>query len=254
MQNITLIGKGLVAKHLLEQFGKKIVRQYDSGNISSFPDHIHEIVFCAAPSAKKWLAHQQPKVDEQNCLSLAKILTSSRIEKVIHFSTVDVYENVSEVKDESEESYTSHPYGKHRRRLEVELSKNFDTSIVRLPGLFGKFLEKNYIFDLMNDNNLDKIVANSQFQWLDLKNMRKITEIAMNTKSINMTTEPLNTMEVIDRFFPQKKSMVNVKDEGASYNVRSGHFDSGYFLKKEQVISDMEEFINAWNNDGRNFR
>lgn len=61
------------------------------------------------------------------------------------------------------------PYGKNRLYLENWVASNFDDYlIVRLPGLFGKNIKKNFIFDLisvipsmLNEAKYQELVSNS---------------------------------------------------------------------------------------------
>jgi len=251
MQKITLIGKGLVAKHLVQQFNDFEIKQFDSKNVHDLRKEEHDVVFCAAPSAKKWIANASPKIDEDNCLSLIDHLTSSKIRKIYHFSTVDVFNDPSNVNNELCDEYSNHAYGKNRRMIERALLDHFDASVIRLPALFGKFLEKNYMFDLMNSNNLHEIRSNSSFQWFDLRHLKSIIEFSEKINILNLSTEPINTSEIIETFFPDKLSSVNNVNQGPRYNMKSGFFESGYYLSKDQTLNDIKEFIHDWDNDGR---
>jgi nucleoside-diphosphate-sugar epimerase len=244
MQNITLIGKGLVAKHLLNQFGERVVAQYDSKNIHTLPEREHEIVFCAAPSAKKWIANSDPVTDSKSCNILIENLRKARLEKVILFSTVDVYPDDLASLDEDSHEYSSHAYGVNRRAIETSLSLSVPCSIVRLPALFGSHLEKNYVFDLMNDNNLSAVRTNTAFQWLDLRRIRECVAAAERYGLVNYVVEPISTLEIVSRFFPAKLESIDSSTLGSFYDIKSKHTASGYFHDKEQVLRDMEEFFN----------
>lgn len=41
-------------------------------------------------------------------------------------------------------------YGKDRLWLENKVSDSFDSLVIRLPGLYGKGLKKNFLYDYIN--------------------------------------------------------------------------------------------------------
>lgn len=254
MQKITLIGKGFVAKHLLKCFGDKITLQYDSKSIESISEKNHEIVFCAAPSAKKWIANADPVSDFKSCNTLIESLKKTKLKKVILFSTVDVYSTEFSKLDENHECFASHAYGMNRKMIEDSLRSNMSCSVVRLPALFGSYLEKNYIFDLMNDNNLSSVKINSSFQWLDLNRINECVKTAEQHDLVNYVVEPLATLEVVSNFFPDKLHLLDTETLGPNYDIRSKHAPNGYFHNKSQVLEDMEKFFDDWHHNGRDYR
>lgn len=251
MQKITLIGKGLVAKHVSRQFNLELIQQYDSKNIQDLALVSHDVVICAAPSAKKWIANADPESDLKNCNVLIDNLKKAKIKKVVLFSTVDVYSTDSRVLDEDSEQYSSHPYGKNRRMIEEEISRAMPCSIIRLPALFGDHLEKNYIFDLMNSNNLRDVKVNTSFQWLDLRRINECLSAAEKHELVNYVVEPLSTLTIVNKFFPDKLEMLETNSAGVNYDIKSKYAPGGYFHSKEQVIEDMEQFFNDWHNNSR---
>lgn len=73
-------------------------------------------------------------------------------EKLVLISTIDVFENPQDV-DETTRIKTEnlHPYGYNRYQLECWVREHFpEALIVRLPGLFGKNIKKNFIYDFIN--------------------------------------------------------------------------------------------------------
>ena len=89
---------------------------------------------------------------------------------IVLISTVDVYPNPISVDENTEIDIEEvQPYGKNRLYLENWVASNFDDYlIVRLPGLFGKNIKKNFIFDLisvipsmLNEAKYQELVSNS---------------------------------------------------------------------------------------------
>lgn len=71
--------------------------------------------------------------------------------KIVLISTVDVYKNPVNVDEDTIINiHGLEPYGLNRFYLEKWVRENFqDYLIVRLPGLYGKNIKKNFIFDLI---------------------------------------------------------------------------------------------------------
>ena len=254
MQNVTLVGKGLVSKHLLKCLGNRVVAQYDSKSINTISEKDHEIIICAAPSAKKWIANADPAADLKSCHTLIENLRKTKLKKVILFSTIDVYATAKTIPEENSDEYTFDPYGKHRKMIEDSLSSSVPCSIIRLPALFGEHLEKNYVFDLMNDNNLSSVKAKTSFQWFDLRRIDECLAASERYDLVNYVVEPLSTLEIVKKFFPNKLEFLDLSSIGPSYNVKSKHTPSGYFHSKDQVTQDMESFFDDWNHNSGNHR
>lgn len=246
MQNITLVGNGFVGKTIQKLYGNNICLKYDSKNFHTMQNQKHETVFCAAPSGKKWICNKNPEEDKTNCIELSKALIASSTEKIILFSTIDIFSTDFMIKDERSQNYSNEPYGKHRLFLETQIKQNFnDYHIIRLPALFGEFLQKNYIFDLINNNQLNQIKLQSSFQWFFIERLRFYINFVMlnNIKILNLTTEPLPTTELIDTFFPSKKHLLNQTEPGKNYNVKSKFFIDDYAQTKQEVLLDLASFI-----------
>ena len=58
---------------------------------------------------------------------------------------------------------------------------------------------------------------------------------------INLFPPPIETLEIIDKFFPNAKIS---SGERISYDYRTMATESGYWLSKEEVMQEMEVFIN----------
>ena len=141
-----LIGyTGFVGSNLLNQ--QTFDDCYNSSNISQIQNKNYEQVFCAGVSAKKWIANRDPVNDRENIQSLIEHLKTIKVKKFILISTVDVYPSPINVDENSAITLDEcQPYGKHRLELESFISNEFDSIIIRLPGLFGTGLRKKYYF------------------------------------------------------------------------------------------------------------
>jgi len=91
------------------------------------------------------------------------------------------------------------PYGRHRFYLEEFVRGRFKRSvIVRLPGLFGQGLKKNFIFDLLHNNCLDWTDRDSVYQFYDMENLWFDLQRILEKKLplINLATEPVKAADV----------------------------------------------------------
>lgn len=251
----SLIGcTGFVGSNLLKQ--ANFDGLFNSKNISSLKNFEHNMIVIAAPSATKWKANQDPDTYFNMVHSLLKDLSQVRAKFVIHISTVDVYENPFNVDENTViKKNTLHPYGQQRYLIEEFVRKKYSKHlIVRLPGLFGKNIKKNFIYDMMANNALNLTHKDSMFQLYDLDNLWKDINIAIqhNIKLINFATEPISAFEIASKMF--SKSFKNItKNPPVSYNMKTIYSNlyfgnSGYIYSKQQIFSQLKKFISISSN------
>jgi hypothetical protein len=116
---------------------------------------------------------------------------------------------------------------------------NSVVKIIRLPALFHKRIKKNVLFDLLNNNNVDQINGNSAYQWYDLNDLWEDTLEIKEAGIYDLFSEPIETQEILDRFFPEAK---------VSYGSRIDYHCGSYKYGKEEMLAKMEAFINAYRN------
>lgn len=109
------------------------------------------LVYAGLPAAK-FLANQNPAADmacieeaEQNIHCIAP-------KKLVLISTIDVLKHPAAADEDSPVDEDGLPaYGLNRYRLECWARERYpDALIVRLPGLFGRNLKKNFLYDLLH--------------------------------------------------------------------------------------------------------
>lgn len=103
--------------------------------------------------------------------------------------------------DEDTEVVTDglHAYGLNRRRLEEFVQQQFPRHlIVRLPGLVGPGLQKNVVFDLLHDNNLDAVDSRGVFQFYPMVNLWWDVRTALEAglSLLHLTAEPVEVASV----------------------------------------------------------
>lgn len=224
---------------------------YNSKNISEIKGMEFDTLICAGAPAVKWKANQNPVEDLDNLKNLMNNIEEVKCNKFILISTVDVYARPIEV-DESTfiNPEEVSPYGRHRYYLEQFVSENFPNHlIVRLPGLFGEGLKKNFIYDMINDNCLHLQHKDSQFQFYDLANLWKDISATMEhgIKLINFAPEPVVASEIAKQCFDVEFHNTTVNPP-AYYDMRSQYSylfntDGNYMYEKEQVYKQIREFI-----------
>lgn len=228
---------------------------YNSKNFSDAKNKEFDTVFFCGIPAVKWYANKYPEKDYNTIENIKNIINNIKAKKFILISTIDVYENVDNGNDEDYKiNYEkNHTYGKNRFLFEEYIKKKFDNyNIIRLPGLFGKGLKKNIIFDLINNNNVNNIKVNSSFQWYYLNWLKKDIDLILknNIKECNLFTEPIDTIEVIKIF----RNIYNIDynlglENGDNKIIKYNLFTKNYniFNNKKNYICDKKEVVKAIN-------
>ena len=159
-----LVGwSGLVGGNLLAQ--TSFDYRFRSTDIADLPNQAYDLLVCAGAPAEKWKANQDPQGDLERLEPLFDALRRVQAKKVVLISTIDVFAKPIDVDESSPTlSDTASVYGKHRALLEDLVRGRFETTILRLPGLFGPGLKKNVIFDLLHNNQIEKIHPGGVFQ------------------------------------------------------------------------------------------
>lgn len=225
---------------------------YNTSNINDIDGKEYDLVVSAATYAEMWKINQDPEGDLAQINGLIGHLKNVKAKKLVLISTVGVYKNPnSSDEDTPIELEGLTPYGTNRHHLEQFVSENFDALIVRLPGLFGEGLKKNVIFDLLNNNMVEKIHSEGVYQYYNLGNIWKDIQVALDNelKLINFATEPVSTAEVAAYAFD--KSDFKQEPEGvkpAFWDMHSKHAGlyggtPPYLYDKQQVLNDIKTFV-----------
>lgn len=222
---------------------------YNSKNIGEIQGKQFELAVCAGASGIKWLANKEPKNDLIAIEKLIENLKTIKTKKFILISTIDVYSSTIETNELSTiDKDKLAPYGKHRRMLEEFVETNFDSLIVRLPGLFGTGLKKNIIYDLIH-KSYAFVNPKSTLQFYYLQNLWKDITKAMENhlKIVNLVSEPIIIADIAKNVFhidlPSKDG-----DLPANYDIYSQYANlwsnsKHYLYSKESVLDDLQNFI-----------
>ena len=150
---IALVGyTGFVGSNILMGSAGKINSVYNTKNISEAFGTKPDILIFAGLRAEKYLANSAPEKDMNLIQEAQDNITKIAPKKLILISTIDVFNNPVNVTEHSPISTENlHPYGLNRYRFEQWARNNYPNStIIRLPGLFGKNIKKNFIYDYLN--------------------------------------------------------------------------------------------------------
>lgn len=125
---------------------------YNTKNIEEAYGTEPDILIYAGVRAEKYLANSAPEKDRENIRQAEENIAKINPKKLVLISTIDVFKIPSDVDENSViDTEDLHAYGYHRYLLETWARENYkDALIVRLPGLFGKNIKKNFIYDYIH--------------------------------------------------------------------------------------------------------
>jgi nucleoside-diphosphate-sugar epimerase len=246
-----LIGDtGLVGRNLLDQ--TKFDLTFNSKNIHSFKNSVSENseIFLSCLPATKWLVNQNVEADLENILNILNYIKDVKFSRINIISTIDIYLNsplystedhIPDIKDKN--------YGSNRLFFEIlveKFCKYDDLKIFRLPALFGNYLKKNIIFDLLNNNQVEKINFNSAYQWYFLKNLKEdinyFTENFPQETRFNLFPEPLDSREILKHIFPEV-SIQESSNNFVQYNYCTKFNSLKYIKSADQTLTELKEFV-----------
>lgn len=157
---IALVGyTGFVGSNIYSKARNRIDGVFNSQNIEKAYGLEPEVLIYAGLRAEKYLANSAPEEDLELILQAEENIRKINPQKLVLISTIDVYRNPVGV-DENDSVLSGgaggagngiQPYGLNRYYLEAWARKHYpDALIVRLPGLFGYHIKKNFIYDYIN--------------------------------------------------------------------------------------------------------
>ncbi|MEY8390565.1 NAD(P)-dependent oxidoreductase [Lachnospiraceae bacterium] len=125
---------------------------YNSKNIKEAFGTKPELLVYAGLPAEKYLANHAPEKDMEVILQAEENIRSIAPRKLVLISTIDVFKTPRNVDERTEiDTQDLHAYGYNRYQLEKWVREyDKDALIIRLPGLFGKNIKKNFIYDYIN--------------------------------------------------------------------------------------------------------
>lgn len=141
---------GFVGSNLTEQY--KFEGLYNSKNIEEAYGKNPELLVYSGVPAQKFLANKEPDKDFEVIKGAIENIKRINPKRLVLISTIDVYKDTNNVNESTEiipEDLQA--YGRNRFYLEQWVKENYDNYlIVHLPGLYGKNIKKNFIYDLIH--------------------------------------------------------------------------------------------------------
>jgi nucleoside-diphosphate-sugar epimerase len=244
-----LIGStGFVGSNLLRQC--PFEHCYHSTNIDDIRGREYDLIVCAGAPAAKWRANQAPDADRACIGRLCDALRHAWARELVLISTIDVYGRPEGV-DEDIAPVEATSYGRHRLELEEFVAAHFLTRTIRLPALFGPGLKKNAIFDLLHNNQVEKLDSRGTFQFYDVGRLWQDIEIARRAdlSLVHFATEPTSLAEVareaFGRAFTNETTAVPARYD---FRTRHAHMyggDNGYLMSSAEVLAALRRFVVA---------
>lgn len=191
------VGGNLAAQHSFTDF-------FNSKTIHEMAGQEFDLVVCSGARAEKWKANQDPAGDREGIRALTDILQQVQAREFILISTVDVFRTPVDVDEATPiDTIGLGPYGLHRYELEQFCRDRFTTRVVRLPGLFGPGLKKNIIYDFLHNNQVDKVHADSVYQFYDLTRLWSDLSIMRrhDIDLVHLATPPVSVADVAGKAF-----------------------------------------------------
>jgi nucleoside-diphosphate-sugar epimerase len=248
MANALIGHTGFVGGNLTEQ--TPFEHLYNSKTIDEIAGREFDTLVCCGAPAEKWKANADPEADRANIRRLLSCVERAQARRVVLVSTVDVYAAPVGVDEDSPVGIERQsPYGRHRYELELAIQARFDSLVVRLPGLFGKGLKKNAIYDLLHDHRVEHIHRAGVYQFYDVGVLWRDIEraLAHDLKVVNIATEPVSMSDVAAAAFGRDLSET-LHGEPARYDMRS-RFDrffsgsGGYLYDRHWVLTRIARYV-----------
>ena len=149
--NIALVGyTGFVGSNIAAT--SNIANLYNTSNIESSFNTSPDLLIYAGLRAEKYIANSYPDKDLELIKEAINNIKKINPSKLVLISTIDVYDDANNVNEDFlPNTEKLLPYGKNRLFLESWVEENFkEYCILRLPGLYGRNLKKNFIYDYIN--------------------------------------------------------------------------------------------------------
>jgi dTDP-4-dehydrorhamnose reductase len=226
---------------------------YNSQNIAAIRGNQYDLIICAAAPAAKWKANQDPVGDQANLSSLMDHLRHVRAKRFIHISTVDVFKMPPAAYEDSPVTPERlDTYGRNRYALEESVREHFPQAIiVRLPGLFGAGLRKNFLFDMIHRGSSEWTHADSVFQFYNMAHLWQDLQIILHIDPplslIHFACEPVKASDIAYHVFDVKYEYQTASSPVA-YDLRTRYAhlwgrNGDYIASANETYAQIQEYI-----------
>lgn len=247
MKTNALIGHtGFIGSNLKQEKKFNFKKFYNSKNIDKIINKDFNLVLCAGTSSKVWIANKKPNDDLKSIKRLIKKLKQINCRIFILISTIEVYgkKNRKNEKTKICISKKNAPYGNNRIYLENFIKKKFNNYlIIRLPIIYGNNFKKNCIYDLLNENQINKLNGSDLIQILNVNQLADFIFFALKKKinEINISPEPIRLSHIAKKLFGKN---LKKKPDPRTMNMKTIH---KYFkITKEETLKHLKKFCEKY--------
>lgn len=232
---------------------------YNSKNIEDAYGTKPDLLVYAGVRAEKYLANKDSDADFQQVKIAYNNIQRINPKNVVLISTIDVYKNPNQVDEDSIiDTVGLHPYGLNRYYLENWIAESFDACIIRLPGLYGNNIKKNFIYDYIY--RIPFMLTESKFEELKLKDDYLTSYYtSMNNGFYKCNTLSIQEKNELKEYFKKVGfSAINFTDSRGIYQFYNLKYLAGHIkqaldlgIKKLNIatepikISELYEFISG---------
>ena len=282
---ISLIGyTGFVGGNIYASSDNMIDGIYNSKNIEEAYGTNPDLLIYAGLRAEKYLANSAPEKDYKLILQAEDNITRINPRKLVLISTIDVFGCPLGVDEHTPvDTDGLHAYGYNRYALELWVRERYPNSlIIRLPGLYGRNIKKNFIYDelgmyyKLQENGFYKVSVSdtarnylkekflklgfsainftdsrSIYQFYNLANLWKDINIAVSAgiELWHPAVEPVSAGELY-KYLTGETFVNEIMQTPAYYDYKTIHSDTfggsnGYIMDKESVMKDIKEFVES---------
>lgn len=125
---------------------------YNTQNITEAYGTNPDLLVYSGLRAEKYLANTMPEKDMELIAEAEENIRKINPKKLVLISTIDVFKVPKGVDENTPiDTENLHAYGYNRYVLECWVREHYpDALIIRLPGLFGQNIKKNFIYDFIH--------------------------------------------------------------------------------------------------------
>ncbi|MFC4140321.1 MULTISPECIES: NAD-dependent epimerase/dehydratase family protein [unclassified Microbacterium] len=191
------VGSNLLDAHAFDDL-------YNTSNIADIAGKEYDLVVTTANRADSFRINTHGADDRAEIDALVDTVLTAKIRRLVLISTVCVYP-AGGAPDEStalsEAGLT--PYGANRLHQERRFQHAVDTTVIRLPQLYGSRLRKGVVYDLANDYRVEYIRPQTSYQHYDVRRLWQDISTALEAglPALNVATPPVSNTELAQEVF-----------------------------------------------------
>lgn len=255
MHSALLGSTGFVGSNLAD--ARHFDEHFNSRTIGDVAGRRYDLVYAAATRADSHRINQDGAADRAEIDALVDTLARAEIGHLVLISTVCVYPaGTSPDEDTPREEAGLTPYGANRLHMERRLGDLFETTVVRLPQLYGAHLKKGVVHDLLRDHRVEHIAPDDSLQHYDVRGLAADIDVirAAGLTSWNVATAPLRNDRLAAEVFgrdiagnvppgaPSPFSRMYSRDMRTRHAALFGGAD-GFVRDAEATVAGLRAFV-----------